>query len=156
VKAKPGVLEFLNTILTNELTAINQYFLHAEMCHSWGYERLHQKLRELSIEEMRDAQQLIQHILYLEGLPNLQRLGTVRVGEDVPEDLHLDAQQETDAISTLTEAITHCAQVGDYTTRNLLEEMVRGEEAQLDWLETQLETITQIGREHYLAQQVTA
>jgi bacterioferritin len=154
VQAKQGVLELLNAILTNELTAVNQYFLHAEMCRNWGYERLYEHMRELSIEEMRDAQHLIQHILYLEGLPNLQRLGTVRVGEAVREDLELDVQQEIDAVSTLTEAISHCAQVGDFTTRNILEEMVRGEEAQLDWLETQLETIRQIGLELYLARQV--
>jgi len=156
MKAKPGVVDFLNRILTNELTAINQYFIHAEMCHGWGYERLYGKLRELSIEEMRDAQTLIQHVLYLEGVPNLQRLGTVRVGETVAEHLQLDARQETDAVATLTEAIAHCAQAGDFTTRNILEEMVRDEEGHVDWLETQLETIAQVGLENYLTQQIAA
>jgi bacterioferritin len=154
VQAKEGVVERLNAILTNELTAINQYFLHAEMCRQWGYERLYHKLRDFSIDEMKDAQQLIAHILYLEGLPNLQRLGTVRVGETVPEDLRLDAELERSAVSTLAEAIAHCAQVGDFTTRGMLEEMIAGEEQQLDWLETQQQTISQVGLENYLAQQI--
>jgi bacterioferritin len=156
MRAKEGIIDRLNAVLSNELTAINQYFLHAEMCRSWGFERLHHKLRELSIEEMRDAQELIEHILYLEGLPNLQRLGTVQVGEAVAEDLQLDADQERAAVATLTEAIGHCAQVGDFTTRGKLEAMVQGEEEQLDWLETQLETIRQVGLENYLSQQIGA
>jgi bacterioferritin len=154
VKAKEGVLERLNTILTNELTAINQYFIHSEMCRSWGYERLYGKLREFSIDEMKDAQRLIRHILYLQGVPNLQRLGTVRVGENVPEDLRLDSDQEQAAVGTYAEAISHSAQVGDYTTRGILEEMVRDEEEHIDWLETQLETIAQVGLENYLTQQM--
>jgi bacterioferritin len=154
VQAKAGVVERLNAILTNELTAINQYFLHAEMCRSWGYERLYKKLRDFSIDEMKDGQQLIAHILYLEGLPNLQRLGTIKVGETVLEDLRLDADVERSAIGTLTEAIKHCAEVGDYTTRGMLEEMIAGEEQQLDWLETQQQTIGQVGLENYLAQQI--
>jgi bacterioferritin len=154
VKAKEGVLERLNTILTNELTAINQYFIHSEMCRSWGYERLYGRLREFSIDEMKDAQQLIRHILYLQGVPNLQRLGAVRVGETVPEDLRLDSEQEQAAVGTYAEAINHCAQVGDYTTRGILEEMVRDEEEHIDWLETQLETIAQVGLENYLTQQI--
>jgi bacterioferritin len=154
VKAKEGVIERLNTILTNELTGINQYFIHAEMCRNWGFERLYEKLRAFSIDEMKDAQQIIQHILYLEGVPNLQRLGTVRVGENVPEDVQLDLAQEQEAVNTYNEAIAHCAQVGDYTTRNILEELVRDEETHVDWLETQLETIEQVGLERYLAQQI--
>ncbi|HEY7378840.1 MAG TPA: bacterioferritin, partial [Steroidobacteraceae bacterium] len=136
--------------------AINQYFLHAEMCSNWGYTRLAEKLRDFSIGEMRDAQHLIQHILYLEGTPNLQRLGTVRVGEAVLEDVQLDLQQEQAAVDALTQAITHCAQVGDYTTRNILEEMVRDEETHVDWLETQLDAIRQVGLENYLAQQLNS
>jgi bacterioferritin len=154
VLAKEGVIDRLNIILTNELTAINQYFIHAEMCANWGFPRLHHKLRDLSIEEMRDAQELIEHILYLEGLPNLQRLGTVNVGEAVREDLELDAEQERAAIAALTEAIAHCAQVQDFTTRAKLEAMVKGEEEQLDWLETQLESIRQTGIEIYLGHQL--
>jgi bacterioferritin len=154
VQAKEGVVERLNQILTNELTAINQYFLHAEMCKNWGYARLHHKLRDFSIDEMKDAQELIEHILYLEGLPNLQRLGTIRVGENVAEDLRLDADVERSAIGALAEAIAHCAQVGDFTTRGMLETMIAGEEEQLDWLETQQQTISQVGLENYLAQQI--
>jgi bacterioferritin len=154
VQAKEGVLERLNTILTNELTAINQYFIHAEMCKNWGYDQLYHGLYEFSISEMKDAQQLIEHILYLEGVPNLQRLGTIEVGENVPEDLRLDVALEQAAVATYTEAIAHCAEVGDYTTRGILEDMVREEEEHVDWLETQLETIQQIGVENYLAQQI--
>jgi bacterioferritin len=155
MQAKPGVIDFLNRILTNELTAINQYFMHAEMCKNWGFERLGQHLYKLSIGEMKDAQHLIQHILYLDGMPNLQRLGNVRVGETAHEDLQIDLQLEVDAVSLLNEAVGHCAQVGDFTTRNILEEMVRDEETHVDWIETQLETIRQIGIENYLAQQLS-
>lgn len=154
MKAKQGVLDYLNMILTNELTAINQYFLHAEMLENWGFRRLHHRLRELSIAEMKDAQHLVGHILYLEGLPNMQRLGTVQVGETPLEHLQLDLQQEHAAVETLREAIAHCAQVGDFTTRHMLEEMVRDEETHINWLETQLETIRQIGLERYLAEQI--
>lgn len=154
MKAKQGVLDYLNMILTNELTAINQYFLHAEMLENWGFRRLHHRLRELSIAEMKDAQQLVGHILYLEGLPNMQRLGTVQVGETPLEHLQLDLQQEHAAVETLREAIAHCAQVGDFTTRHMLEEMVGDEETHINWLETQLETIRQIGLERYLAEQI--
>ena len=154
MKAKDGVVDRLNTILTNELTAINQYFVQAEMCLNWGFERLHSKIYALSIDEMKDAQHLIQHILYLEGMPNLQRLGQVMVGESVREDLDLDLASEVSAVETLREAITHCASVGDYTTRNILEQMVRSEEEHIDWIETQIETINQVGMEIYLNQQI--
>ena len=154
MKAKEGVVERLNTLLTNDLTAINQYFIQAEMCKNWGFERLYQKLRGASFGEMKDAQRLIRHILYLEGVPNLQRMGTVRVGENVPEHLELDLQIEHQAVETLAEAIAHCTQVGDYTTRGILEEMIQGEDEDIDWLETQLETIKQVGLENYLAQQI--
>ena len=154
MKAKDGVVERLNTILTNELTAINQYFVQGEMCRNWGFERLHSKIYDLSIDEMKDAQHLIQHILYLEGIPNLQRLGQVMVGESVREDLDLDLAAEIAAVETLREAITHCASVGDYTTRNILEQMVRSEEEHIDWIETQIETINQVGLEIYLNQQI--
>ena len=155
MKAKEGVLERLNGVLTNELTAINQYFVHSEMCRNWGYHRLYEAMRDLSIGEMRDAERTIRHILYLEGVPNLQRLGTVRVGEQVLEDLQLDLRQEQEAVSQLSEAIGHCASVADYPTRALLEEMARQEDEHIDWLETQLETIRQVGLENYLTQQVT-
>jgi bacterioferritin len=154
MKAKEGVVDLLNQILTVDLTAINQYFIHAEMCRNWGFERLYHKLRESSITEMKDAQRIIEHILYLEGMPNLQRLGTVRVGENVQEDLQLDLEAERSAVSLFATAIAHCARVEDYTTRNILEEMIRDEEEHVDWLETQLETIGQVGLQNYLAQHI--
>ena len=154
MKAKDGVVDRLNNILTIELTAINQYFVQAEMCKNWGFERLYSKFREISTDEMKDTEHLIRHILYLEGLPNLQRMNQVMVGESVQEDLELNLQSEQNAVEVVTEAITHCAQVGDYTTRGMLEEMVRSEEEHVDWLETQLETINQIGIELYLNQQI--
>jgi bacterioferritin len=154
MKAKEGVVDLLNQILTVDLTAINQYFIHAEMCRNWGFGRLYHKLRDSSITEMKDAQRIIEHILYLEGMPNLQRLGTVRVGENVQEDLQLNLEAERNAVSLFTTAIAHCAQVEDYTTRNILEEMIRDEEEHVDWLETQLETIAQVGLQNYLAQHI--
>ncbi|MGH2354542.1 MAG: bacterioferritin [Chloroflexota bacterium] len=154
MKAKPGVVDLLNQMLTIELTAINQYFVQAGMMKNWGYERLAAKIRELSLDEMRDADELIDHILYLEGVPNMQRLGQVRVGENVQECLELDLQTERDAVQFLVGAIAHCAQVGDYTTRSKFEEMIRDEEEHVDWFETQLETIRQVGVERYLAQQI--
>lgn len=154
MKAKPGVVEALNTILTNELTAINQYFVQARMCQNWGYERLAHHIRTISMDEMKDTEQLIDHILYLDGVPNLQRLNRVRVGETVLENLQLDLALEQQAVATLTEAIALCAEVQDYTTRNILEEMIRDEETHVDWFETQLETIGQVGVELYLSQQI--
>jgi bacterioferritin len=152
MKAKKGVVDFLNKILTNELTAINQYFLHGEMCEHWGYERLHKEIKKHAIDEMKHAEEIIEHILYLEGMPNLQRLGTLKIGETVPEQLKSDLVLESEAIKLLTEAITHCASVGDYTTRAKLESIIKSEEEHVDWIETQLETIGQVGLENYLAQ----
>ncbi len=152
MKAKKGVVDFLNKILTNELTAINQYFLHGEMCEHWGYERLHKDIKKHAIDEMKHAEEIIEHILYLEGMPNLQRLGTLKIGETVPEQLKSDLALESEAIKLLTEAITHCASVGDYTTRAKLESIIKSEEEHVDWIETQLETISQVGLENYLAQ----
>lgn len=154
MQAKAGVLDFLNRHLTVELTAINQYFLASEMCRNWGYERLAEKFRSLSLEEMQDAQALVRHILYLEGLPNMQRLNEVKVGENVMEILRAGLETERAAVAGLAEAISHCASVGDYTTRAMFEEMIQEEEGHVDWYETQLELIGQISLEHYLAQQV--
>lgn len=152
MQAKPGVLDRLNTILTIELTSINQYFVQSEMCRNWGYERLATRLRELSMGEMKDAQEIIRHILFLDGVPNLQRLNDVRVGENVQEDLQIDLESELNIVNVVNDAIVHCAQVGDFTTRGILEEIVRDESEHVDWFETQLETVRQIGIEHYLAQ----
>ena len=154
MKAKQGVVDYLNKVLTNELTAINQYFLHGEMCENWGYERLHQQIKKHAIDEMKHAEEIIEHILYLEGLPNLQRLGTIKVGENVPEQLKADLKLEMDNIKLLTEAITHCAKVGDFTTRHKLEDIVKSEDEHVDWIETQQETISQVGVENYLSEQI--
>lgn len=154
MKGKDGVVDHLNNLLTIELTAINQYFVQAEMCKNWGFNRLYKRFRDVSLEEMEDAQHLIQHILYLEGVPNLQRLNQVMVGETVMEDLELDLQAEMNAVSALVDAISHCEQVQDYTTRGILQEMIRSEEEHVDWLETQLETIGIIGIDLWLNQQI--
>ena len=154
MKAKDGVVDHLNNLLTIELTAINQYFIQAEMCKNWGFNRLYKRFRDVSLEEMEDAQHLIQHILYLEGVPNLQRLNQVMVGESVMEDLELDLQSEMNAVSALVDAISHCEQVQDFTTRGILQEMIRSEEEHVDWLETQMETIKIIGLELWLNQQI--
>ncbi|WP_447986467.1 bacterioferritin [Nitrospira sp. Nam74] len=154
MKAKEGIIELLNKILTADLTAINQYFLHAKMCENWGYERLHHKIKERSFDEMKDADELIEHILYLEGVPNVQRLGTVHVGETVPEQFKTDLQAEKEMLTMLTEGIVHCAKVGDYTTRHMLEDMAEDVDEHIDWIETQMETIKQVGLENYLSEQI--
>ena len=154
MKAKEGVVNLLNKILTEELTVINQYFLHAKMCKNWGYERLHHHVLDRSCGEMKDAQTVIDHILYLEGLPNMQRLGTVKIGETVSEQLKADLDKEKAMVKLMTEGIKHCVKVGDYTTRHMLEEMVKDEEEHVDWIETQLETIKQVGLQNYLSEQI--
>ena len=154
MKAKEGVVDLLNKILTEELTVINQYFLHAKMCKNWGYERLHHHVQERSFSEMKDAQQMIDHILYLEGLPNMQRLGTVKIGESVPEQLKADLDKEKAMVVLLTEGIQHCMKVGDFTTRHMLEDMVKDEDEHIDWIETQQAIIKQVGLENYLSEQI--
>lgn len=148
------VIELLNDVLTAELTAVNQYFVHSKMCSNWGYDRLAHHNRDESIGEMKDAEELIERILYLEGVPNLQRLGTVQVGETVPEQLALDLEVERTAIERLNRGIATCVAEGDNGSRDLLEDILEGEEDHADWLETQLELIRQLGEAHYLAQQV--
>jgi bacterioferritin len=148
------VIEALNEVLTSELTAINQYFIHAKMSANWGYERRAEHLRHESIDEMKHAERLIERILYFEGTPNMQRLFPVQVGESVQEQLQLDLNVEYEAVPRLNDAIALCVEVGDNGTRELLEEILVSEEEHVDWLETQLETIRQIGVENYLAQQL--
>jgi bacterioferritin len=154
MQARPGVIERLNAILTIELTAINQYFVQAEICRNWGYERLWEKFRHSSLEEMKDTQNIIAHILYLEGVPNMQRMEQVMVGETVLEHLQLNLELERKAVETLREAISHCRDVEDYTTRKMFEEMIASEESHIDWIENQLEAIRQVGLELYLSQQL--
>ena len=154
MKGDPKVIDLLNEVLTNELTAINQYFLHARMCENWGYDRLYEKIRHESIDEMKHADEVIERLLYLEGLPNLQRLSKINVGEDVPEMLRLDLDLEKVAIPTLNRGIELCRKVGDNGTAELLEDMLVDEEEHANWLETQLTAIDQVGVQNYLSEQL--
>jgi bacterioferritin len=148
------VIELLNDVLTAELTAINQYFIHAKMMDNWGYERLAEHTRAESIDEMKHAERLIERILFLEGVPNMQRLFPVKVGETVPEQLRLDLDVEYTSIKRLNDGIALAVEVGDNASRVLLETILVGEEDHADWLETQLEAMRQLGEQNYLAQQL--
>lgn len=154
MKGDAKVIDLLNEILTGELTAINQYFLHAKMCQNWGYKRLHEHIRKESIDEMKHADQLIERILYLEGLPNVQRLGKVNIGQTVVEMLKNDLGVEMVAIPLLNKSIETCRQIGDNGSQHLLEEILVSEENHVDWLEAQLELVKQVGEGNYLAQQI--
>ena len=154
MNGSPVVLEALNEILTAELTTINQYFINAKMLANWGYERLAEKFMHESIDEMKDADKLIERILYLDGVPNMQRLFPVPVGESVLEQLQLALEVETEAIARYNRAIALTVSDGDNGTRELLAETLRGEESHADWLESQLELIDQVGIENYLSQQI--
>lgn len=154
MRGDPQILEALNEILTAELTAINQYFIHAKMCANWGYQRLAKKKREESIDEMKDADHVIERILFLDGVPNMQRLFPVRVGEDPIEQHRLDLALETEAVGRYNKAIVIAREKGDNGTRALLEQLLRGEEHSVDWLESQLHVVEQIGKERYLAEQL--
>ena len=148
------VIEALNGVLTAELTAINQYFIHHKMCANWGYERLSKKKREESIDEMKDADAVIERVLYLEGVPNMQRLNPVRVGEDPVEQHKLDLALEAEAIERLNKAIALCREQADNGSRELLEHILEGEEESADWLEAQLYIVDEIGKERYLAEMI--
>ncbi len=154
MKGNKKIIDALNEILTGELTAINQYFIHAKMCANWGLHRLAEAIRKESIGEMKHADELIERILFLDGVPNMQRLNKVRVGETVPEQLDLDLQLELEAIPLLNKSIALAAEVGDNGTRELLEEVLTSEESHVDWLEAQRELIKTVGLENYLAQQM--
>jgi bacterioferritin len=154
MKGNAAVVDLLNEVLTNELTAISQYFLHARMCENWGYERLWKKVRAESIDEMKHADKVIERILYLEGSPNVQRLGKVSIGETVEEQLTLDLQLERHAIPVLNKGIEQCRQVGDNGTAELLEDILEDEEEHANWLEAQLSLVQQVGTQNYLAQQL--
>jgi bacterioferritin len=154
LQGDPRIIELLNQHLTFELTAVNQYFLNSRMCANWGYERLAKRHREISMEEMGDTEELIDRILYLDGLPNLQRLGTVRIGETAVEQIRLAAELERIAVGNLDGYVAVCAEVGDQGTREFLAAMIAEEERHVDFWETQLATIDQIGEALYLAQQV--
>ena len=148
------VVELLNSVLTAELTAINQYFLHAKMQGNWGYERLAHHTREESIDEMKHADKVMDRILFLDGHPNVQRLNPIVTGATVEEQLRADLQVEYDAVERLNAGIGKCAKVADNGSRELLEDILVDEEEHIDWLEAQLELIDQTGLGNYLAQQI--
>jgi bacterioferritin len=154
VKGNAKLIEALNEVLSGELTGINQYFIHAKMCENWGYQRLADATRKESISEMKHADQLIERILYLEGLPNLQRLGKVKVGQNVPDQLKLDHGLEAEAAERLNTTLALAVEVGDNGTRDLLEDILTSEEAHINWLEAQLSLLKQVGEQNYLAQQI--
>ncbi len=153
-KVDAAIIATLNEILTAELTAVNQYVLHAKMVENWGYKRLYQVLWTESIDEMKHATELIDRVLYLGGLPNLQRLGRLRIGETVPEMFENDIYLEKEAIPRLNEAIAQCAEAGDNGTRMMLDAILQSEETHLDWLEEQQDMIERIGLQNYLTTQV--
>ncbi len=154
MKGDQEIIEALNEVLTAELTAINQYFIHHKMLHSWGYERMSAHKRKESIEEMNDADAVIDRILYLDGIPNMQRLFPVMVGETLKEMHELDLALEQAACERLNKAITLVREKGDNGTRLMLEKILEGEEHAVDWLEGQLEQISQMGEGNYLAEQI--
>jgi bacterioferritin len=154
MKGDKKIIEILNEVLTAELTAINQYFVHGEMCENWGYTRLQNVIRKHSIGEMKHAEEVIERILFLEGVPNVQRLGKINIGESVAEILKVDYQLELEALPRLNEGIEACREVGDNNTRHLLEEILEDEEEHVDWIEAQLSLIEQVGLQNYLAQQI--
>jgi bacterioferritin len=148
------VIQALNEVLTAELTAINQYFAHAKMCANWGYQKLAKKKHEESIEEMKDADRIIERILFLDGLPNMQRLNPIRLGEDPIEQHEADLDLEEAAVKRLNAAIALSRDKGDNGTREMLETILKGEEDAVDWLEAQLHIVKEIGRERYLAEHI--
>jgi bacterioferritin len=156
VRADPRILELLNEVLTTELTAINQYFLNAGMCSNWGYERLAKLHRDISLDEMRDTEGLIDRILYFEGLPNMQRLWTVAVGETPLEQMRLARDLELEAVRRLTAGVNLCTEVGDEGTRMFLARMLTEEEEHVDLWETQIDASDRVGEANYLAQQLRA
>jgi len=156
MKSTQEVLDLLNDLLTNELTAINQYFIHAKMCENWGYTRLAGIIRAESIDEMRHADTVISRILFLDGVPNLQRLHKLKVGETVKEQFELDLQLEYSAIAFLNKGIEACRRANDNASEDMFVKILVSEEQHTDFLETQLELIKQVGEANYLAQQIIA
>jgi bacterioferritin len=154
VKGNAKVLKHLNDVLTNELTAIDQYFLHAKMFQHWGFERLAKRERDASIDEMKHAESLMERILFLEGLPNLQNLHKLLIGEDMTEALKCDLKLELDAHPALRTAIADCETCGDYVSRDLFRHIMASEEEHIDWLETQIELIDKVGLANYQQSQM--
>lgn len=154
MKGDPKVIEYLNRVLRNELTAINQYFLHSKMFKDWGLKALGDYEYHESIDEMKHADELIERILFLEGLPNMQDMGKLRIGENTQEILECDLAMELDAIPDLREGIAYCESIKDYVTRELLDDILESEEEHVDWLETQLGLIDRVGLENYQQSQM--
>ncbi len=154
MKGNAEIVDALNEVLTAELTAINQYFIHHKMCENWGYQKLSQKKREESIEEMKHADEVIERILFLDGVPNMQRYSPVRVGEDAIEQHELDLQLELDAVERLNKAIALAVAKADNGSRELLERILKEEEESIDWHEAQLHQVKELGKQAYLAEQI--
>ena len=154
MKGDAKVIEFLNKALYNELTAINQYFLHAKMLKNWGLKELADHEYEESIDEMKHADKLSERILFLDGLPNFQALGKLRIGENPREVLNADLALELDALPLLRDAIKHCESVNDYVSRQLFADILESEEEHIDWIETQLGLVARIGEQNYLQSKI--
>lgn len=154
MKGNPEILKTLDTLLADELTAINQYMVHSEMCDNWGYDRLHERIEKRAIQEMVHAEKLIGRILFLEGIPTVSRLNPINIGKDVPAQLESDLASETRALSAYNEGIRLADKVGDAVTRELLEHIVKEEDEHVDWLEEQRDQIQQMGLPMYLSVQV--
>lgn len=154
MKAKEGVVEFLNQVLKAELTAVHQYLLHAAMCRNWGYDRVHEHFSHLATEEVSHSSGLIDHILYLDGTPDVEHLDEVAAGRTVEDLYKADLDFEVVDVELLRKAIAHCAKVGDFTTRHLLEHMIEDSEEHVDWFETQLRAIDQVGLDRYLSEHI--
>lgn len=154
MKGNDEIIKILNDVLTAELTAINQYMVHSEMCANWGYQKLYKHIRHEAIQEMRHAEWLIERVLYLEGVPNVQRLGEINIGETVEEQFASDLKLEYDAVERLNPGLARCRELGDTGSAMLLEKILAEEEDHVDWIEAQIDAVKQVGIQNYLAQQL--